>query len=494
MTDSRYDVIVVGSGPGGAVSAALIAQQGLRVLLLEKNGQLGGKMITISRDGFTYDLWPHGQVPMTGSAFETVFDMLGVSSELLPCLAPDSPDEVIEIKYRRPGEAHYRGASLAQAMSDPKPFFDLWGIGEEERAKSLAFFTDLALIPPEGVDDLDDTTMAEFMARYDIPYAVYSYVAFQSNASLAEPVDLVSAGEQIRIMQQFMLQGGGGGYRGGFGHLTDVITREFRRLGGEVMTGARVERITVEDGRVTGVVVNGAPIEAPIVVSSAGLQPTVLKLVGSEHFDPAYVTSVREFLPGWGFTACRYFLRRRVVDVPMLVAYSDDSWWDLERYDRVRQGEVPDEVIVFATVVDNYDPDAAPPGKQCIIAGTISTPDPEASEIEALYRKTDHMFETLWPEVWDAVERREYGGPAEISSMTRDSVLPGQGGECVGIGQVVGQCGRNKPSPVSPIEGLYYVGADAGGAGMGTHQAASSGMVVADLVVEHHRVTHARSV
>jgi uncharacterized FAD-dependent dehydrogenase len=39
-----------------------------------------------------------------------------------------------------------------------------------------------------------------------------------------------------------------------------------------------------------------------------------------------------------------------------------------------------------------------------------------------------------------------------------------------------------KPSPSAPIRGLYYAGADAGGAGMGTHQAACSGMEVARLV------------
>ncbi|HET8944431.1 MAG TPA: FAD-dependent oxidoreductase, partial [Dehalococcoidia bacterium] len=59
----------------------------------------------------------------------------------------------------------------------------------------------------------------------------------------------------------------------------------------------------------------------------------------------------------------------------------------------------------------------------------------------------------------------------------------GQGGECVGVGQVVGQCGKYKPSPVSPISGLYFAGCDAGSGGMGTHQATDSGMKVADLVL-----------
>jgi phytoene dehydrogenase-like protein len=40
---------------------------GTRVLI-DKNGVLGGKMVTIEKDGYAYDLFPHGQVPMRASA------------------------------------------------------------------------------------------------------------------------------------------------------------------------------------------------------------------------------------------------------------------------------------------------------------------------------------------------------------------------------------------------------------------------------------------
>ena len=128
----------------------------------------------------------------------------------------------------------------------------------------------------------------------------------------------------------------------------------------------------------------------------------------------------------------------------------------------------------------------APPGKQCLVTGTICSPDPDAAEVEMLYGKLDEMLAKLFPEAWAAVERRECEGPAEVSRHTRDHVLPGQGGECVGIGQIVGQCGTKKPSPRTPIDGLFLAGCDAGSACMGTHQASSSGMIVARMVREAH--------
>jgi len=482
MAENSYDVIVIGSGPGGSSCATLLQKRGLRTLLLEKNNLLGGKMVSVEKNGYAYDLFPHGQVPMRGSAFETVFAELGASDDFLPALEPDDKRDVIKICYRAREWKDYKLISQHQAMDDPTPFYRLWGINEEEQAKVLQFMTELVTMPEERLDELDNVSMHEYLSGQDIPYALYSYMAFHANASLAEPVDLVAASEQIRILKHIMLQGGGGQYKGGFGLLTKVMLREFEKNGGEIVRSNKVEGITVENGAVTGVTTQQGAYKAPVVVSSAGLQPTVLKLVGEEHFDRAYVNYIKGLAPGWGFTSVRYFLNKPVMDVPMYVVYSDDSWWNMERFLKVKEGHIPDEVILFMCNHSFYDEEAAPPGKQVLVSGTLCSPNPEATEIEGLWKRMDEQMTKFFPEIWDATERKEYAGPKEVSALTRDSVLPGQGGECVGLAQIVGQCGRMKPSVEAPVRGLYYSGADAGGKGMGTHQAAESGIEVARLV------------
>lgn len=83
----------------------------------------------------------------------------------------------------------------------------------------------------------------------------------------------------------------------------------------------------------------------------------------------------------------------------------------------------------------------------------------------------------MFPREARYIEPREgHVGPAQVSSLSRDSVLPGLGGEVVGLAVSVGYCGRSKPTVRAPIRGLFYVGHDAGGAGhIGTHQTVSSG-------------------
>jgi phytoene dehydrogenase-like protein len=469
-------VIVIGAGPGGLSSAALLSKWGFRVLLLDKNETTGGKAVTVSRDGFSYELGPKLQVPMRGPAFEALFRELGIERKLRQILLEEA-----SLSYRGPS-GKYRTRVVPQTGTDPTPLFELWNLDRAERDRALVLLATLATLPPERLDALDEVSMHEYLARQDVPHALYSYLAMHSNASLAEPIDLVAASEQIRILQQIAACGGGGYYVGGFGRVLDDLAHEVRVNGGEVRTGTRVEAIEAGEGRVSGVRTVDGGFRAPVVISSAGIQPTVLKLVGPEHFDTDYVDYTKGLVPGWGWASVRYFLGERVLKSGMYMIYADDSWWDLERAERVKRGRVPDEVIMFITVPSNFDSAMAPPGKQCLVTGTICDPDPASDQAEMLYGKLDEMLEKLFPEAWAAVERRECEGPAQVSAHTRDHVLPGQGGECVGIGQIVGQCGRLKPSPRTPLRGLYLVGCDAGAACMGTHQATSSGMNVARMV------------
>ncbi len=487
ISNQAYDVVVIGSGPGGLSAATLLQKRGLDCLLIEKNNLLGGKMISIEKDGYAYDLFPHGQVPMRGSAFEDIFAELGVSDEFVPALEPDDPRDVITLLYRRGDRSEYNRVTQGQAMADPEPFFKLWDLEEGQKQAAVKVMTEMATMSDEEIGKLDGITMEEWLAEREVPGPLYNYLGFHANASLAEPLDLVAASEQILIMKQMMLQGGGGQYKGGFGGLTEVMVREFEKNGGTLIKGCRVDAIRIEDGAVTGVTTPEGAFSAPVVVSSAGIQPTILKLCGPEHFDKSYLNYIWGLVPGWAFTSIRYFLREPVMKTAMYVMYSDDSWLDTARFEKIKKGEIPEEVILFMVNHNFYDENAAPPGKQVLVSGTVCSSNPEAEEIEGLWERMDAQMREFFPEIWEACERREYNGPREIAELTRDSVIQGQGGECVGLAQIVGQCGSMKPDSKTPINGLYIAGADAGARGMGTHQSALSGTAVARMVQHYLR-------
>jgi prolycopene isomerase len=475
----KYDVIVVGAGLGGVVCGALLAKSGLKVIVLDKNDRVGGKQMGISVKGFKGEMWPTYGIPMEVGPFVDAFLELGIESKL------DLIPGTTALMYRRPGGEWATSVTGVKIEVDPtENMFNSWQLEPKEREAALNTLAEMALLTPEQLVPLDDVSVQEWLAgRGDIPRPLYGFFAVHSNLMATGVYELVAMSEVARIMQIF--GGSTMGYpRGGYARLVEDIVEVLEDNGGEIRTKTRVEKITVEDGRVTGVTTKDRVFSAPIVVSNAGIHPTILKLVGEEHFDKSYVNYAKDIVPSLGFTCQRYIFSKPVLEHGVYIGTSEDSYLDIERLDKMRAGKLPEVISIYGVVPAHFDPDMAPPGKQMLLLGTWCSPDPKAKEIKMLQKKVDEQFDEMFPEAVPYIESREgYVGPAQVAALSRDSVLPGLGGEAVGLAVTVGYCGKNKPKPKSPLPGLFYVGHDAGGgAFIGTHQAMSSGLNVAPLV------------
>ncbi len=482
--EQRYDVIVIGAGIGGATCAALLARRGIRTLLLDKNAIPGGKAMTVAKDGFRYDLWPIVGGPSLNSRFAEVLEELEMAGEVELLAVKES-----SMLLYRGSDPIYRTAIGSAVPGDQGPLgiFELLGLTDEDLPEVGGLFGAMLEMQAEEIAKLDNVTFTEFLSRYRVPQAVRSYLGMWANIVFVVPLDLLAASEAIKTFQDFARGGAGRYHSGGFGRVAEVFCQAVERYGGRVLMKTRVERISVEDGAVTGVVTDKGTFEAPLVVSNAGIQPTVLRLVGEEQFDRSYVAYVRGLVPSWAIMGIRYFLNRPYFEQGMYIAFSDESYLDSERLTRMKSGWLPDELLLFNVVPSFYDRTLAPEGKQCALVGTLCSSDPDLPNAEALWSGIEETAMRIWPGLEACVESRVRYGTAQVSALTRDSVVPGQGGECIGLAQIVGQCGRDKPAARAPLRGLFYVGCDAGGAGGGTHPAAASGVNVADLGGRDHR-------
>lgn len=95
MPEEKFDVIVIGSGLGGLVSAVILAMEGFSVCVLEKNNQFGGNLQTFSRDKKIFDTGVHYLGGLSkGQNLYRYFDYLGIMQDLRLKQMPEVFDEI----------------------------------------------------------------------------------------------------------------------------------------------------------------------------------------------------------------------------------------------------------------------------------------------------------------------------------------------------------------------------------------------------------------
>ncbi len=490
MAKDTFDVIVIGAGFGGSSCAGLLAKKGLNVLLVEQNARAGGKAMSISKKGFTHTPWVVIGAPVEGNLYKVVLDELEVAdkAELVHLGVQGS-------YYKNSSGKYTAMPQMKTGEVDPNIIFDWLEIMDEEaRTLALTLFTELTLMPPEQIAAWRGKCFDDWLNQYNPPASLYGFlVSLCCDGMFMVPVDSLDAAEAIASLQDMFLRNGGVFCKGGFGEVAEAYCEAVRVNGGRVIMKAKAEKIMVDQGQVTGVVTNKGSFKAPIVISNAGIQPTMLKLVGEEHLDKCYANYVRELVPSWALLGYRYYLSKPVADVPYGVVFSDNSPWSLERFNLAKEDKASREGVVYFEVPSVYDPDHTPEGMQILMTGSYCPSDPQLSkkEIKAWADVAEQILFEIFPDLEKAIEWKDLYTTKDVSNLTRDSAVPGQGGETIGLGQVVGQCGSDKPSTNAPVRGLFIVGCDAGGAGVGTQQAIESGMNVAEEVRRYYLMRQA---
>ena len=476
-----YDVIVVGAGPGGSALAALLAKAGLRTLLVDKNQAAGGRMMTVHRDGFSFEMFPINCVPATDSLFEKLIQDLDVKDQVQVIF----PEFVGRFYFELPG-GEIRTMDMIAKKQSMGALKRLLGLRFWDLLNLVRLFRDVLSMGSDGVEKLAGISALDFLTRYRLPQSLFSYLlSVYAEGFFETPADRISAAAMVRAMQQTTRQGGGRYYQGGVGTVFQAFTNAVGRFGGTVLFQTRVERILVDQGRVVGIVADGIEYRAPIVVSNAGIQPTVLRLVGEEHLAASYVEWVRNLELNLACVGYRWILDEPVLDSPMNVYLTYNSVSTQEDFLKMELGVFPDHSYVYLGTTSLY-PGLAPVGKQLVYACMSCLGDP-AIGIEPYLDHVRAMVAKIEPELFEHIEREETFGPATVPVLGRDSVLPGQGGESYGVALSVGQYGDRRLNGESPIGGLFYVGCDAGGFGLGTHQALDSAVNVSRLVLAYHQ-------
>lgn len=483
----EYDVIVVGSGYGGATVAALLAKAGKRVALVDKTPKPAGKVQWLDRRGYKIEAFGAVGIPALNSRFHELVDTLGVADRI-EFVFPEG-NAMAQVLYK-PHDGPWRkmvtGLRPEFGAEEMAKLKQTLGVGDEDLMAMGAMYGAVMAVTDDELAALDDVSFSDWLKPFNLPKAMSDHLGLTMNALFVVSTDKLAASEAVFTLKQMVMGGAGRYQKGGYGRVAEVCAEYVVENGGSYLSRETVTRILVEDGRAVGVETKaGKRLHAKAVISNAGIQPTVLKLAGVEHFPEDYVARVQTLEPSLSIAGCRYVLDKPIFEGAFINIFGESGHIDDANWARMTQGEWPDVPPIVIDVETAFDPEMSPiPGHQIANSQIFVSADPKSSMAEEAIARADRVINELYPDLHKHIIRREPYGPRMISSLSRDSVLPGVGGEAVGLGQIVGQIGRHKPSPRTPLPGLYLVGCDAGGRGAGTHQAVDSGFHVAAMVVE----------
>lgn len=268
--EDQYDVVVIGSGLGGMTSANILGRAGHRVLLLEQHYKLGGLATWFLRPGgHVFDIslhgFPHGMIKSCRRYWNRdIADRI----VQLKNIRFDNPQFSLTTTFNREDFTRLLTTDFGIAPSTVNEFFDT--------ARGMNFYDDQAITTRQLFDRF-------FPGRDDVVRLLMEPITYANGSTLEDPAITYGI-----VFSNFMNKGVFI-YEGGTDDLVTRMKKELQANGVDIRINCGVDRIHVQDGKVSAVETHGRRIGCRAVVSNANLRTTILKMIGPEKLDRDYV-------------------------------------------------------------------------------------------------------------------------------------------------------------------------------------------------------------
>ena len=288
MNNSKH-IIVIGAGFAGMSAACVLAKNGFRVTILEKNDQPGGRARVWEKDGFKFDMGPSWY--WMSDVFENFFALFG-----------KKPQDFYELKRLDPGYRIYfdKGdvINIPANMSELEALFEKIepgscinlrkflaqgeykykvGMGEYvfRPSHTLGEFIDLNLIRKSFSMQLL-TSMSKHVRKYFKNPKLIKLLEFPVLFLGARPQDTPA---MYSMMNYADLVLGTWYPMGGMNEIVKAIVKVAEELKVDIKLNTEVTKIEVVDKQASQVITNNGTFEADFVIAGADYEHTDQQLV-----------------------------------------------------------------------------------------------------------------------------------------------------------------------------------------------------------------------
>ena len=375
MKKESPTAVIIGAGLGGMSAAIMLAKEGFRVTVFEKNDRLGGKLNLLETQGFRFDLGP--SIFTLPQVFHPLFESDGRSLEDYIAIRRVDPQwrnffedgTVIDLWERtenmRSELAKLDGGDVA--FGDYSRFLDYARLQYQvvERGylrEGLDGFWEL--IRFYGMRDGRDMDWANSMSgainkRVRNPYLrdilayFIKYVGSSANDSPAF----------MNLMPNIQLQFGLWYVQGGMYELARAFERRLAELGVHVCLGTEVTRIERTGNRATGITLRDRSgqqrsLNADYVISNMEVIPAAEHLLQQT---PRELKKLQRFEPACSGIVVHLGLDRiypQLAHHNFFYSRHQDQHFDRVFHDK----KLPDDPTIYLVAPTRTDPSQAPPG------------------------------------------------------------------------------------------------------------------------------------
>ncbi len=490
MSRPEYDAVIIGTGMGGAAAGAVLARQGFKVLVLEKNERIGGACSFYEKEGVHVDVGAHFFSRGNRGPIGEVQRGLGAKTSVR-FLRHDPLMRIQGPSFDITADARLRSLPRFYAS-----MFRQFGVRPLQIPALLKRAFASLVLSDRDIQSMNEKKLEEEGLPVEQNPRLMLFNSTMMGLYFVIPFSWVSAGEAAWCTQKAMRDQASGYPRGGSAAIPQAFLDGARAFGAKIERNSRVKRISVQRGKAVGVETgDGRFFSSRAVVSNTSLQDTV-RLAGKQRFSPDYLEHVQGMRSSLSAVQAKILLDRPVVKEGILVGMRDarDTAGSPLSVEDVHQlwedtlaGRVPKIFPYYCPVPTNFDPQLAPAGKQLLTLGAAApmcgqeTPDGPDAWIDAML---EALF-TLRPEIREHVVWID-----RFNTRFLENWLGKKGGPVISTCQDTRQVGRLRHPNEMPIPGLYAAGDCAGARGIGTELACQSGIDCAEGIVRafHNRL------
>jgi all-trans-retinol 13,14-reductase len=290
----QYDAVIIGSGLGGLACGVILAKEGYRVCIIEKNKQIGGNLQTFTRDGVVFDSGVHYVGGLDeGQNLNLLFKYFGIMDKLkLRKLDQDVFDAIlfdgdpVVYKYAQGYENFIR--VLAEQFPEEEEALKRYCDGIKEVCTKFPLYNLRRGDYFEKVGALEIDTQA-FLESITSNKKLQSVLAGTSLLYAGEPdktplyVHALVLNSYIESSWRFV---------DGGSQIARLLSRQIVAAGGKVVTRKQITKLHEEDGKlVYAEAVTGEKYYGKLFISNVHPVKT-LEMTESDKIKKAYRTRI----------------------------------------------------------------------------------------------------------------------------------------------------------------------------------------------------------